>query len=522
MVTPIAARAGAVPDAARREEGLLKIALASKQAKPRAVSPPTAWSKLYVPAAAPSSTVRMARELATLAATTELDDAPELNPGEIHRRTRLVLEHFGVTPEPPSQPLVADLHGRQSAAGLNARLPFFDPDGEFWRYATLVPAESTTAAKLRVYKDRDSKQDLDFEVQLSDGPKPAETLRARLLAAKTNSNAKPLTGLRIALDAGHMGGKMWPPRTGKFIRDGKTTLNEGDLNLQTSSLLAKRLRALGAEVLETRTSHDLVTPKQLEELDLVALGRADLRNRTTDRWFQGIVRRAENDAQLIAAFEESPQMKALFDESQRDNYLMGAVDLDARGKRLLAFRPDIALVLHYDVRIRSNTDHRINPTAPNATKSYVAGGFLEGELARSEDRIQIVRHLVDSGPWDASVQLSRSITGGLSAGLGLERETVHTSVATLVEPAVFARNLHLTRALSEVAFAYVEALYYNRTSEFRALTSTRGSQVIDGVRYAKRAVQVVDALEAGVVNFVKQYRDEPPPTPATPVADDNS
>lgn len=453
------------------------------------------------PAAFDIAPIRNARTVAPISDR----DAGVLTPAEMHRRTQLVLRHFGVPVDPPSAPRVADLQHRVTASTFLSRLQYLDPEDELWRYATLTAGANGAPSVVRVYKDRDSKQELDFEIALRDTGAQPTTLHARLIAAKSNPASKPLAGLRIALDPGHMGGDTWPTKTGKYIQEGGVTLNEGDINLQSTHLLAKRLRALGAEVLETRTTHELVTKQTAEQLDLVSYGREALRGSTTNRWFQSLVRSAKDDRALIAAFEASPQRQALFDEGRRESYLLGRTDLDARAASIQAFKPDIVLVVHYDVRIRSNSDHGTNASAPNGTKSYVAGSFLEGELGRSEDRIQLARHAAAAEPWDASVQLSRAVSHGLHDGLGVEPETLHSPVAKRVEPGVFSRNLHLTRALSDVAFAYVETLYYNRPSEFFALSSTRDTTVIDGVRYPKRMQQVVEALESGIVSFVRQY-----------------
>ena len=75
---------------------------------------------------------------------------------------------------------------------------------------------------------------------------------------------RPLTGLKVAIDPGHMGGEKWDEHTGKFMQPiGQTNgrndkVSEGDLNLQTSMLLASQLEALGAEVRLTRYEQEAV------------------------------------------------------------------------------------------------------------------------------------------------------------------------------------------------------------------------------------------------------------------------
>src|ERR1700730_2819877 len=73
---------------------------------------------------------------------------------------------------------------------------------------------------------------------------------------------KPLAGLRIALDPGHLGGK-WAKMEERWFKVGDTKpVTEGDLTLRVSRMLASRLRKLGATVLFVRNSTDPVTPKR--------------------------------------------------------------------------------------------------------------------------------------------------------------------------------------------------------------------------------------------------------------------
>ncbi len=59
---------------------------------------------------------------------------------------------------------------------------------------------------------------------------------------------RPLAGLKIALDPGHLGGE-WARMEERWFKIGETTpVTEGDLTLQVANLLAPQLRALGAEV----------------------------------------------------------------------------------------------------------------------------------------------------------------------------------------------------------------------------------------------------------------------------------
>src|SRR5205823_11916034 len=72
---------------------------------------------------------------------------------------------------------------------------------------------------------------------------------------------KPLSGLRIALDPGHLGGK-WAKMEERWFQVGDSPpVQEGDLALRVARLLAPRLRKLGARVSFVRNSAEPITAK---------------------------------------------------------------------------------------------------------------------------------------------------------------------------------------------------------------------------------------------------------------------
>jgi len=88
--------------------------------------------------------------------------------------------------------------------------------------------------------------------------RPAKSLRAR-------NQTKPLAGLRIALDPGHLGGK-WAKMEERWFKVGDSKpVTEGDLTLRVSRMLASRLKKLGATVLFVRNSTQPVTSKRPDD-----------------------------------------------------------------------------------------------------------------------------------------------------------------------------------------------------------------------------------------------------------------
>src|SRR4051794_1397480 len=111
----------------------------------------------------------------------------------------------------------------------------------------LMHREPDTYFTLRFARDDGSRQQV-----------PRLWRPARELSSSTPE--KPLAGLRIALDPGHLGGS-WAKMEERWLQVGDgTPVTEGDMTLKVSRIIAQSLRQLGARVSFVRNSTDPVTP----------------------------------------------------------------------------------------------------------------------------------------------------------------------------------------------------------------------------------------------------------------------
>jgi len=284
-----------------------------------------------------------------------------------------------------------------------------------------------------------------------------------------NDPKRPLAGLRIALDPGHMGGSPWDERGGKYlINSQQQKLSEGTMALTLALLLEEQFKKLGAEVYIDRRELTPVTAHDFQDFDGV----------------------------------HSP---AFF---QR-------IDLDARAEKLWAFRPDVTLILHFDSHI---DDHPPNPDVAkklcNETKAYVAGSFSEKDFDDEVDRAFFQILWRNPVVWRDSVELSRQVVGQIHEQMGIPLATQSDFHALLIEPGVLARNLRLQRRMAGFVSAYLEALCYEDLSEFRAFAKpefeTRtGRQTLT---YSSRLLKLSHAIRDGVLQFAKKHL----PTNQTP------
>jgi N-acetylmuramoyl-L-alanine amidase len=443
---------------------------------------------------------------------------PAPGPEEIFKRTQAVLKYFKAPPEPDAQSFLDEITDISTPDTVSRILPYLDPGGYFASYSKISSTKNGPAV-FRAFQDRESKKTPDFSVTMNAGKNSAamttpspKSFAARIRSAqndlKVNPANPPLIGLRIALDPGHMGGYPWDVKTGKFVEapDGRI-LSEGLLVLQAALLLEEKLRKLGAEVFLTRRSLGPVTRLSPQNLDVAEYGRVKLRDSTLLSWFQSLVHLAPAGPSLFRSFENNSNFQNLFAETTRDAHFISGADLEARSLLINSFRPDITLVIHLDTN-----DPPANPTGIatrpyNFTKAYVAGSFGKTEFSSRSQRMHFARHLFDAYSWDASVQLSRHVVGSLSSTLGISRESRSPGSVVMVEPGVFARNLHLTRKIYGMAMTYLECLFYNDPEEFERLAQNHYSLKIDGISYpySSRLLEVADALEKGIVRFVQSY-----------------
>jgi len=421
-------------------------------------------------------------------------------PGERYERAEAVFRHFGAPVETPVRDGLGAFARRQNQAGLLRILPTLDPKKQFQRFFAL------TGQAWDGFLDRDQLRVVDYRVPLAG---PGEPLRSSGLherfrrAARSNPASRPLQGLRIALDPGHMGGDLWDERTGKQVK-GKNgaKLSEGILNLQTALLLQREFTRMGAEVALTHDTIGPVSAVPFERLPIPVFAREELRNEGLSTWFENLLATGPAGPALFKAFEQSSQVKALFAESSRWKYYVLREDLAARWKVMEAFDPDISLIIHYDASGGS-----VSPVRKTGTKVYVVGSFDPNEFATQKSRARFSRQLLDPEAWESSLLLGRNVVGRLKNDLGLTFDKGGGGSSFQVEPGVFARNLAVSAALSGHAVSFLEVFHYDDPREFQLLRDYKYSLSIGGVetRYSERMVQVVNAIQRGVVEFVRSY-----------------
>jgi N-acetylmuramoyl-L-alanine amidase len=427
------------------------------------------------------------------------EKALSLSSDEIYEKTQAVWNHFQVSPEEANTDLVSLYDGKQNNYNINRILSLLDGKKQFRRFSIMDSSE------LKFFFDRESKNDLDVTLQLSNESTFESDAVKRLKAAKNNSKKLPLQGLKIALDPGHMSTKEWDKRTGKYVHDKKgNIISEGLINLQTCLVLKEEFEKLGAIVMVTREDHNPISKISLQNLDVADYGRKYLKNNSLSPWFLNLLATAPVGPALFKNFEASTDFQKLFKETARENYFIKGADLQARVDKIEEFSPDISLIIHYDSHDPADDPNGMNTKKYSRVKTYVHGSVDPEEWSGAKERSYVLHHIMDSTSYDFSKILSEEVVNGLKNGLKLGYDVTGAGSSYQVSPGVFARNLFITKKLYGHAHTYVECLHYNDPTEFKALLKKDFIMKIDGkpTYYSKRLRDVAFSIRNGVLNFM--------------------
>jgi N-acetylmuramoyl-L-alanine amidase len=123
----------------------------------------------------------------------------------------------------------------------------------------------------RILMNRDAQKFFTLRFAASDSArKPVPRLWRPAKSLSPAKEDKPLLGLKIALDPGHLGGK-WAKMEERWFQVGDSQpVQEGDLTLRVARLLATRLRALGAKVSFVRSTGEPTTGKRPDDFRQLA------------------------------------------------------------------------------------------------------------------------------------------------------------------------------------------------------------------------------------------------------------
>jgi len=299
---------------------------------------------------------------------------------------------------------------------------------------------------------------------------------------------KPLSGLKIALDPGHLGGQ-WAKLEERWFQIATSApVAEGDLTLRVAQRLAPRLRDLGADVVFVRSNPGPVT--NLRPSELKAQANASLRDR-------GVVN-------ILPSFSgpADPRRASSTDwEADRLFYRIG--EIHARAQLVNdQLKPDLVLCLHF------NAEPWGDPSQPTLVKAdhfhlLVNGAYSTAELAYDDERLAMLIKLLNR-VYPEELGCAESIGQSMAAVTGLPPYSYTTPNARRVGNTgyVWARNL-LANRLYECPVIYIEPYVMNSKEVFARIQAGEyeGLRNFGGVMRPN----IYEEYVAGVANGLAAY-----------------
>ncbi|BDS05479.1 hypothetical protein NT6N_05190 [Oceaniferula spumae] len=402
-------------------------------------------------------------------APAEKQTTEDLEPLQPSRDTTLA--DLGTRPDWTALDLWQDTITREDFVHLLTNV--YTVDDTWKRYITINADHAIIRTDTRV---QDATYRLNFSHELS-AASPDRNWNSAGDLPPGNKN-KPLAGVHIAIDPGHIGGEFAKMEERWFKIGDKPPVMEGNMTLLTAQIIKKQLRKLGAKVYLIRKANEPVSLRRPADYHKEAVAKARS---------LGIL-----DDAKIKDLEEK-----LF-------YRTG--EIRERARRVnLAFRPDVVLALHF------NAESWADPSNPTLTENnhyhvLLHGALTSDELAHDDERFEMLVKILTRSH-DEEKPIGAYIAQGFAQFTGLPAYRYSPIPQRAVEikikgvEGLWARNL-LANRLYQCPVIYLEPYVMNNQEVFDRvqLGDYEGTKLINGVErksiFREYAESVTEALNA--------------------------
>lgn len=294
---------------------------------------------------------------------------------------------------------------------------------------------------------------------------------------------RPLDGIHLAIDPGHIGGA-WAKMEGRwFSLDGDPPVTEGDMTLKVAQMLQPALEMLGARVSLVREHPEPITsmrPGMLEE---------------------------------IAADEAGDDASPLALQRLAERLFYRTAEIRARAHVVNhAIRPDLVLCLHFNAEAWGNP---ARPTLVKDTHFHILlnGGYTDSEISLVDQRFAMLRKLLQR-THEEEARVGATVADVFARVSGLPPYT-YTAKAGNVRPVgdhpyLWARNL-LANRLYDCPVIFMEPYVMNSRLDYARIQAGD----YDGLReFGGRQVpsiyrEYVNALADGLAKHYREIRGVP-------------
>lgn len=295
------------------------------------------------------------------------------------------------------------------------------------------------------------------------------------------NSSRPLSGINIAVDPGHIGGR-WVTWDDRHFRIGKDTIEvrEGEMNLKVARILHRDLSLLGANVFLTREANEPVTVERVETLQEEARRYILSRNRIPST---GLI--ASTAKAMFAISSEIRARADLLNES---------------------IQPDVALCLHFNASPWPSSGPAFRD--PNHLHLLINGCYSGGEMKEDDTRFEMILRILNRVYFE-ELELSDEISSTMKKETRLPAFHYGGTNGMSVNDneLVWARNLLANRVFfCPVIFFEPYCMNHRETHARVQEGEYPGLREIKGI-YRKNIYQeYADGVTAGLVNYYRRKR----------------
>ncbi len=347
----------------------------------------------------------------------------------------------------------------------------------------------------RVLMNRETQKFFTLRFAENDAHKPVPRLWRPAKSLPLAKPERPLSGLRIALDPGHLGGK-WAKMEERWFQVGNSApVEEGDLTLKVARLLAPRLRKLGAKIFFVRRSNEPITPKRPDD-------------------FKDLARKI-----LIKNGVPQPRLDALDpNDPEKEQTIRWQSEIlfyrysEIRRRAVLVntkLHPDLMLCLHFNAEGWGDPN---NPTLVDTNHLHllVNGAYLQDELQLDDERFEMIRRLL-SRVYDEELPLADAIAAAMAKETQLppyQYPTTQNATNVGTTGYVYARNLLATR-LYRCPVVYCEPYVMNSHGAFTRIQAGDydGMRNVNGMERKSIFREYADSVVDGLVGYYRGARN---------------
>ena len=285
---------------------------------------------------------------------------------------------------------------------------------------------------------------------------------------------KPLLGLRIVIDPGHIGGEFAEVEERQFNYKETPPVKEGDLTLKVAKMLGQQLENLGAQVMLTREYLAPVNPNRPDDYDKFSYSKIS----KTNLWATPVAIRRASEKLFYRAGEIRERAKHVNTE----------------------YRPDLVLCLHFNAGMKSEEliqDEHFH--------IILNGAYMDDEVAKDDQRFTMLQRILQRiHPEEARLSAYAAAAFTSHTGLKPYQYDPASNRALNVDenPYLWARNLAANRSYLCPVLFYEPYLMNGADTHARIIQGDyEGLRYLNGMLRPSIFREYVNAVTEGLVNY---------------------